>query len=122
MLIAVLLTTGCTTIHLEFDRMVGTAFPIEQTLNGQSYTLASIFIEAGQLLVVDEDDTSIQPLRNDAEMTQCISDAELDTIEIANRESSVTPTTSECSFWIFSGTCTAYEVYGIVVDHVGQWV
>ena len=119
-LTAAILLTGCTTTHLEFDRMVGTAFPTEQTLNGESSSLTSIYAGAGQLLSVEEDDTAIQPLRSGGVAQQCISDAELATVEIANRDSNVAPTSSACSFWIFSGTCTTYEAYGIVVDHQGQ--
>ena len=66
-------------VSLEFDRMTGTTFPAQHLVNGQPVTLSSIFDDAGIKLSVEEDDTGIQPL-NIAE-DDCISDAELATVE-----------------------------------------
>ena len=107
-------------VEAEFDRMVGTAFPTEQTLDGQDWTLESIYVEAGQLITVEQDDTNIQPLGDDGSPQQCISDAELATVEMANRSSPVAPTSFRCGAGIFRGTCTRYEAYGIVADHIGR--
>lgn len=120
MLAGIALLSGCVTTHVEMDRMTGTAFPTEQTLDGRDWTLESIFLEAGHIIDVDEDDTNIAPLRDGSTQQQCITDAELETVEIANRASPVTPTSFACGAGIFRGTCTRYEAYGIVVDHVGQ--
>jgi hypothetical protein len=106
---------GCTTTQLEYDRMTSTAFPPNQTVDGETVTLECIYLEAGKLLIVNEDDTSIAALAGDT-----ISDAELETIEIANRSSPVEVFERPCGFWIFRGTCRTYYAYGIVVNHFGE--
>jgi hypothetical protein len=106
---------GCVTTHLEYDKMSGTSFPPEQTVDGDTVTLSSIYAKAGKLLVVDENDTEIAALAGDS-----ISDAELDSVEADNRSSPVDPSSRSCGFWIFRGTCTTYYLYGIVVNHFGE--
>jgi len=106
---------GCTTTHLEYDRMSGTTFPPAQTVNGETVTLTSIYLKAGKLLAVTEDDTAIAALSGDS-----ISNSELDSLESANRSSPMDPAERPCGFWIFRGTCTDYHLYGIVVNHFGE--
>ena len=100
-------------VSLEFDRMTGTAFPPEQMVNGQSVTLASIYDEAGLKLQVEEDETTIAPLSIPGE--DCISDAELTTLENGHRTLSLFPT-SICPFLF----CNTYHLYGAVVNHYGE--
>lgn len=120
LLIGTSLLQGCVTTRVEFDRMTGTAFPTEQTLDGRDWTLEDIYAEAGHVIVVNEDDTSIQPLGTGSTPQQCITDAELETVELANRASPVAPSSFPCGVAPFRGTCTRYEAYGIVADHIGQ--
>ena len=115
-----LLLTGCITTNLEFDRMTGTAFPTQQTLNGEDWTLEKIYVEAGHLVVVDQDDTNIAPLNSGGTQQDCITDAELDALEAANRDTQVGPTSFACSIGPWDGTCTRYFAYGVVVDHWGH--
>jgi hypothetical protein len=113
---------GCTTVRLEYDRMTGTALPAETTFDGETVNLATIYLQGDILLSVMEDDTGIAPLTgpaDPADPTQYdyITPAELETIEAAYRTSSLGPASWTCKFWIFSGTCTRYHIYGIVADH-----
>lgn len=117
---AVSVLQGCVTTHVEFDRMTGTAFPTDQTLDGESWSLADIYIEAGNLVVVDEDDTNIAPIMAGGARQNCISDAELETVETANRSTQVGPATFDCGIGPFQTTCTRYHAYGIVADHIGM--
>ncbi|MDR4481105.1 MAG: hypothetical protein R3B37_15330 [Nitrospira sp.] len=98
---------------LEFDRMTGTAFPPSQTVNGQSVTLETVFNDAGINLDVEEDETAIQPLNIPGD--DCISDAELATLENGHRHLSLFPTAA-CPFEF----CNTYHLYGAVVDHYGE--
>jgi hypothetical protein len=82
-------------VSLEFDRMTGTTFPPQHMVNGQPVTLETIYSDAGIKLNVEEDDTTIQPL-NIAE-DDCISDAELATLENRHRYLSLFPTAA-CPF------------------------
>ena len=107
---------GCESTDLEFDRMTSTAFPTGQTLSGEDWTLQSIYSEAGKLLVVNEDHTNIAALGN-----ECITNAELDALETANRDSAYDSSSWACSFWIFSGTCKKFYAYGIVTDHYATY-
>ncbi len=100
-------------VSLEFDRMTGTAFPSQQLVNGQAVTLETIYNDAGIKLTVEEDDTAIQPL-NIAE-DDCISDAELTTLENGHRHLSLFPTAA-CPFQF----CNTYHLYGAVVNHYGE--
>ena len=93
--------------------MTGTAFPPEQAVNGQTVTLESIFNEVGIRLQVDEDETTIAPLSIPED--DCISDAELTTLENGHRQLSLFPT-SLCPFLF----CNTYHLYGIVVNHYGE--
>lgn len=100
-------------VSLEFDRMTGTTFPPQHMVNGQPVTLETIYDDAGIKLTVEEDDTNIQPL-NIAE-DDCISDAELATLENGHRHLSLFPTAA-CPFQF----CNTYHLYGAVVDHYGE--
>ena len=100
-------------VSLEFDRMTGTTFPPAQTVNGQAVTLGTVFNDAGISLDVEEDDTAIQPLN--IAQDECISDAELSTLENGHRHLSLFPA-SACPF----AFCNTYHLYGAVVDHYGE--
>ena len=120
--LALLLTAGCTTTQVEFDRMTGTAFPQPQTVGGSSVSLGSVYVDAGKLVVVEEDDTNIAVITDGSgAQKQCITNAELDSLMTANRTSQIAPASFSCGFWIFSGTCTRYHAYGIVVDHYATY-
>jgi hypothetical protein len=106
-----LLLVSC--VSLEFDRMAGTAFPPSQMVNGQPVTLASIYKDAGIQLTVEEDETGIQPLHIPGD--DCISDAELTTLENGHRHLPLFPS-SACPF----DFCNTYHLYGAVVDHYGE--
>lgn len=119
-LFAVASLSACTATNLEFDKMANTEFPEDQSVNGATVSLAKIYLDAGRLLVVQEDDLSIAPL-TDALGTpkNCISNAELDSLMAANRSSQIGPATFPCGL-NQAYTCTRYHVYGIVVDHFGR--
>lgn len=113
---------GCTTVRLEYDRMTGTVFPAETVFNGETVNFTNIYLQGNILLSVMEDTTSIAPLTGPADPADpnqydYITPAEIETIETANRTSAVGPTSWPCSFWIFSGRCTRYHIYGLVVNH-----
>lgn len=100
----VLLASSC--VSVEFDRMSGTAFPDEQFKNGENHSINSIFLDAGILVVVDEDDTNI-PALNISD-NECISDAELDSLEQGYRNSPLFPDDN------------TYYLWAVVVDHFGE--
>lgn len=114
---------GCASVHVEYDRMTGTAFPPAQTVNGETVTLETIYASAGYLMKVNQDQTNISALTgpaNPADPNQYdyITEAELDTLEQANRSSPVAPTRFIC--WdrgIVPTYCTRYYLYGIVANH-----
>jgi hypothetical protein len=113
-------TTGCVTTHLEFDRMTGTAFPAEQTVNGDKVNLPLIYAKAGHLLVVNEDEASIPALAFDELVGEdCITNAELDALESDHRSNQVGPASFECGWGWFRTTCTRNHLYGVVVNHFG---
>ena len=116
------LGVGCTSAELEYDRMTGTVFPQPETVAGDQVTLTSIYLQGDLLLGVDEDDTGIAALTGpadpmDPDQYDYINPAEIDALEAAHRSAGITEDSWPCSFWVFSGTCTRYHVYGIVVDH-----
>lgn len=116
------LLAGCTTVRLEYDRMTGTAFPQSETVDGETVTLTSIYLQGNILLAVMEDDTAIAPLTgpfdpSDPNQYDYITPDEIEALVIANRGSPIDKEEWECEFWIFETTCTRYHVYGIVVDH-----
>lgn len=110
----ILCLVGCTTYQVEYDRMTGTAYPPSQTIGGNTVDLSTIYGAENYLLVINEDTTNIQKL---AGTGNCINEAELDAIETANRTAQVGPSSRPCGWWIFSGTCTDYNLYGVVVNH-----
>lgn len=117
---AVLLAGACTATNLEFDKMEGTAFPQDQTVSGETVNLASIYLDADRLLIVQEDDLDIAPLADATGTPQnCISNAELDSLMAGNRASQIGVVTYPCGF-NNAYTCTRYQVYGVVVDHFGR--
>jgi hypothetical protein len=134
-------------VHLEFDRMTGTAFPTAQERGGKRHDLRSIYLDgAGVVLMVNEDETGIAPLvgpRLDPlePPREYISPAELDNLARAHRASPVASRTVACVPSATDdsavpaepadpaapaepaesadgvATCTQYFVYGLVVDH-----
>ena len=110
-----LLLASCTHLHIEFDRMSGTAYPADQTVSGSTVSLESIYDTLWTSVTVDEDTTNITPLTGpfdpaDPDQYDYITEAELDTVEAANRTSPVG--TVSCGNY-----CTQYHLYGVVVDH-----
>jgi hypothetical protein len=117
-----LMLGACTTTQLEYDRMTGTAYPQPETVASEEVNLTTIYLQGGILLGVDEDDTTIAPLTGpfdpaDPDQYDYITTAEIETLEAANRSSSIGPDQWECQFLFIDGTCVQYHVYGIVVDH-----
>ena len=113
-------TSSCVSTQLEFDRMTGTAYPSTQSLGGEDWTLPKIYAQAGHVLAVDEDDTGIaQVTDGSGNPKNCISNAELDSLMAANRQTQVGPASFSCGINRCS-TCTRYHLYGIVVDHFGM--
>jgi hypothetical protein len=120
------LISGCTTYNVEYDRMTGTDYPPAQSVSSKTITLASIYADAGYILTVDEDTTNIAPLAgppdpSDPDQYDYITEAELDTVETANRSTQVGPVSWPCGFWIFKGTCTQYHLYGVVANHYYEY-
>lgn len=123
---ATLMLVACTTVKVEYDRMTGTAYPQPETVDGGTVNLNIIYLQGEVLLLVDEDDTAIAPLTGpydpyDPNQYDYITLAEIETIELANRSSSVGPTKWTCDFWGMDWTCTEYHVYGIVVNHYREY-
>lgn len=120
---ALTLAAGCTTAQIEYDRMTGTQYPQEETVAGDPVNLTTIYLQGDRLVGVVEDDDNIAPLTgpfdpSDPNQYDYITDAELDTVVAANRAAPVGSVTFDCSIVpIFSGDCTRYYLYGIVVDH-----
>jgi len=111
--------SGCVTTQLEFDRMTGTAYPTDQTLGGKSWNLTRIYFQGGHLLAVDEDDTNIAQVTDGfGNPKNCISNAELDSLMAANRQTQVGAASFACGF-NRRYTCTRHHVYGIVANHLG---
>jgi hypothetical protein len=119
-LVMAVIVSACTATNLEFDKMAGTAFPQDQSVNGETVSLESIYVDANRLLVVEEDDVNIAPLTDATGTPQnCISNAELDSLMAGTRASQIGVVTYPCGF-NNAYTCTRYQVYGIVVDHFGR--
>ena len=121
-LLTLALFSGCTTVQLEYDRMTGTALPAETVFDGETVNLTTIYLQGDILLSVVEGDTNIAALTGPADPADpnqydYINPAEIDALMVANRASPVAPTEWECEFWVFSGTCTQYHVYGLVLNH-----
>lgn len=116
-------TTACTSARIEYDRMTGTQFPTQQTRNGSTFTLSSIYGAEGYLLGVSEDETNIAALTgpanpNDPTQYEWITEAELDALETGHRTSAVGSRRFLCWNWgIVPSYCTEYHLYGIVVNH-----
>ena len=116
-------SAACTSTSIEYDRMTGTAFPQAQTVNGAAVTLSSIYAADGYLLNVGEDQTNIAALTgpnnpNDPNQYDFITEAELDTLERANRAAPVASSRFICfNFGIVPSYCTQYHIWGVVVNH-----
>lgn len=113
---------GCTSAEVEYDRMQGTAFPQPETVSGDEVTITSIYLQGDLIVSANEDDTNIAPLTGpldpmDPDQYDYITAAEIEALQLANRDSGIAEESWPCSFWIFEGTCTRYHVYGAVVDH-----
>lgn len=103
---AILSATLGACVSVEIDRMSGTTFPPELMMNGQNVTISSVYLEAGRVVNVNEDESNIPELaipNND-----CISDAELDALEAGHRDSPLFP------------TGTTYHLYAAIVNHYGE--
>lgn len=104
MVLCPLFAVSC--VSVEFDRMTGTTFPTSQVVNSQTVDVQSIYKDAGFAVSVNEDDTNIAQLN--IPQNECITDAELDSLENSHRSSPLFPS---------MGT---HYLYGIVVNHFGE--
>ncbi|HMS82554.1 MAG TPA: hypothetical protein PKD12_02760 [Nitrospira sp.] len=117
------LFAGCTTVRLEYDRMTGTAFPVETTFGGQTVNFTSIFLKGNIFVEVMQDETTIAPLTgpaNPADPNQYdyITPAEIDSLVTMHRASPIGSISWVCSTWgIVPTMCTRYHAYGLVVNH-----
>ncbi len=93
-------------VQVEFDRMSGTTFPPELMIDGEEVTVQSVYADAGFSVSVNEVETGIPPLA--IPESECITDAELDALEVGHRSSPLFPNGLN------------YFLYGIVVDHFGE--
>lgn len=119
--LALLIASGCTTSRIEYDRMTGTQFPQPETVSGEEVNLTSIYWQGERLVTVNEDDTGIAPLTGranplDPNQYDFITQAELETVESANRGDPIGSVTFSCGPGN-TYTCTRYHLYGLVVDH-----
>lgn len=114
---------GCTSTSIEYDRMTNTTFPPDQTVDGKTVTIPSIYATEGYLVGVSQDETSIAALSgpaNPADPNQYdyITESELDALEQGHRSSAVDKTSYICfNKGIVPTYCTAYHIYGVVVNH-----
>jgi len=120
-MLGILTSVGCTTVQIEYDRMTGTQFPQQETVSGDQVNLSTIYLQGDRIFLVDEDDTNIAPLTGpanpaDPDQYDYLTDAELETVTIANRDTSIGPIEFACG-QMNRLTCTRYHLYGIVVDH-----
>jgi hypothetical protein len=97
--------TAC--VQAEFDKMAGTQFPPAQTVGGEEVTITTIYRDVGFPVFVDQHEAGITPLAGD-----CISEAELDSLETGHRDVPLGPSAVEdCP------GCTAFNVYAVTVAH-----
>ncbi|MGJ0492823.1 hypothetical protein [Methylobacter sp.] len=121
--VGLLILSGCTQTDIEYDRMTGTTFPPNQTVDGKQVTISSIYATESYMVNVVEDETNIAALTgpanpSDPNQYDYITESELDTLERARRSSPVGKTSWICaSFGFFPTYCTTYHIYGIVVNH-----
>ncbi len=119
--VAIFMFFGCTTGRVEYDRMTGTQYPQSESVSGETINLQTIYWQGGRLITVDENTTSIAPLTGranplDPNQYDFITQAELETVEMANRRDPIGSTSFSCG--LFNAfTCTRYHVYGLVVNH-----
>jgi hypothetical protein len=83
--------------------------------------MTTIYWQGERLVAVDEDDTAIAPLTGPADpldpnQYDYITQAELETLEAANRRDPIGQVTFSCGP-DGAYTCTRYHLYGIVVNH-----
>lgn len=119
-------SAACTTGRVEYDRMTGTAYPQPENVSGDDVNFTTMYLQGDILLDVQEDDSGIAALTgpadpSDPDQYDYITAAEIETLEMANRDDPVTESEWPCEFWIFDGTCTRYHVYGVVVDHYYEY-
>jgi len=104
-LIPLLLTSAC--VRVEFDKMAGTQFPPTLTIAGEEVSISTIYRDAGFPVFIDEHESGIATLDGN-----CISEAELDSLEMGHRSAPVGPSTpAGCP------GCTEYHTYAVTVDH-----
>jgi hypothetical protein len=120
---ALLALSGCISTRVEYDRMTNTGFPADQTVGGKTVSISSIYATEGYIVGVSQDQTNIAALTgpanpSDPNQYEYITEAELDTVEQANRSSPVGKTNWLCfTLGIVPSFCTQYHIYGIVVNH-----
>lgn len=112
---------GCTTARIEYDRMTGTQFPQPEIVSGEEVNMTTIYWQGERLVAVDEDDTNIAPLTGpanplDPDQYDYITQAELETVETANRRDPIGSASFSCGP-DDAYSCTRYHLYGIVVNH-----
>jgi hypothetical protein len=109
---------GCLRLEittLEYDRMINTSFPPEQTVSGRRVNLTTIYLREGYAVQVLFDETAIPLLPGSG-----IRDSELDALESGHRGIPVAPVSWECGIGK-PATCTNYFVYGVVVNHFHEF-
>jgi len=121
--VALLALSGCVSTQIEYDRMTNTGFPANQTVGGKTVSITSIYATESYIVGVSQDQTNIAALTgpaNPADPNQYdyITEAELDTVEQANRSSPVGKINWLCfTMGIVPSYCTLYHIYGLVVNH-----
>lgn len=98
--------SGC--VDIEYDKMSGTTFPPELIELGQPLSIQTIYFDAGRLVFLNPDDENIPPLNIGD--NECITDAELDALENANRSAPLFPVDNR------------YFLYGVTVDHHAEYL
>lgn len=123
LLLLSLALSGCISTRVEYDRMTNTGFPANQTVGGKTVSISSIYATENYIVGVSQDQTNIAALTgpanpSDPNQYDFITEAELDTVEQANRSSPVGKTSFICfNIGIVPSYCTRYHIYGIVVNH-----
>ena len=112
---------SCTTARIEYDRMTGTQYPQPENVSGSDVNLTTIYWQGERLVSVDENTTNIAALTGpanplDPNQYDYINQAELETVETANRRDPIGSVTFSCGA-SNAYTCTRYHLYGVVVNH-----
>ena len=102
-------------LHVEMDRMTGTAYPVAQTQGTKTYDIKSVYEKHWDKVIVNESNQNIAPLTGpfdpaDPDQYDYITEDELDTLETAYRQAPIGDVSC-------GDKCRQYHVYGIIVDH-----